>query len=353
MAKRISIRDIARAVGLHHTTVGLALRDSPRLKKATREKIRAVAAELGYRPDPMLSALISYRNSKRTAAFHAVIAWINNWPDRNALLVNSTYRNYFEGASARADDLGYMLQEFWLHENGMTPAKMRRIFQARNITGLLIAPQPVSQGSIGLDFQDFSAVAFGYSMHPHMLHLVTNHHTQTMDLVIAKLVELGYRRPGYCILPSTDAGGNYIWISRLMHIYSRYPELSQIPRMVSKEGAAFAKWIKKYQPDVLIGFNNFLPEVEKLGYQVPADIGFVSMAVDPKNPRISGANENDFLIGKTALDVLVGMIHRGERGAPEVPIRTLIDSTWFPGETLRPRLAAGTGSIKSQARQAR
>ncbi len=353
MAKRISIRDIARAVGLHHTTVGLALRDSPKLKKATREKIRAVAAELGYRPDPMLSALISYRNSKRPATFHAVIAWINNWPDRNALLSNSVYRNYFEGASARARDLGYVLQEFWLHEKGMTPDKVRRILQARNITGLLIAPQPVSQGSIGLDFQDFSAVAFGYSMHPHMLHLVTNHHTQTMDLVIAKLVELGYRRPGYCNLPSTDAGGNYIWISRLLHLYSRYPELSQVPRMVSRENGAFVKWIKKHKPEVLIGFNNLLPNIEGLGCKVPGDIGFVSMAVDVRDPRISGANENDFLIGKTAMDLLVGMIHRGERGTPEVPIRTLIDSSWFPGETLLPRHVAEAVSIKSQARPAR
>ncbi|CAN5498073.1 hypothetical protein BH09VER1_BH09VER1_43130 [soil metagenome] len=337
MPKHISIRDIARVVGLHHTTVGLALRDSPKLKKATKEKICTVATKLGYRPDPMLSALISYRNSKRPATFHAVIAWINNWPDRDAMLSNPIYRSYFKGAAARAKDLGYVLQEFWMHEKGITPAKMRRILQARNITGLLIAPQPVGGIHLDLDFGEFSAVAFGYSMRPHMLHLVTNHHTQTIDLVIAKLVELGYRRPGYCILPPTDAGGNYIWISRLLHLYTRYPELSQIPRLPSLEKEAFAKWNRKYKPDVLIGFNMLFSAVEEMGYRVPEDFGIVSMAVDPENPSISGANENDFLIGRTALDVLVGMIHRGERGIPEVPIRTLVDSTWFRGETLPPK----------------
>ena len=338
MRDRVSIRDIADKVGMHHTTVSLALRASPLLKKETREKIQAVAAELGYRPDPMLSALTAYRQSKRKASFHAVIAWINNWSDRAALLANPVYRGYFDGAFARASELGYSLQEFGLHEEGMSPAKLQRIFHARNISGLLVAPQPSSQQHVGIEFQDFSAVAFGYSMQPRNLHLVTNHHAQTLDLVIAKLLDLGYRRPGYCILPSSDAGGNYIWISRMLYLYSQRPELVQIPRAVSLRKEDLAKWMNKHRPDVLIGFSDLLPAIERLGYEVPGQIGFASMAVDADNPRVSGVNQNDYLIGKTAMEVLVGMIQRGERGIPEVPIRTLVDGSWFTGETLRPQV---------------
>lgn len=337
MKTRVSIRDVAQKVGMHHTTVSLALRESPLLKKETREKIRAVAEELGYKPDPMLSALTAYRQSKRKASFHAVIAWINNWPDRGALLANPVYRGYFDGAFHRASELGYALQEFWLHEANMTAEKLKRILHARNISGLLIAPQPQSQVHVGIDFQDFSAVTFGYSLQPRNLHLVTNHHAQTLDLMIGKLVELGYRRPGYCILPSSDAGGNYIWISRILYLYSQHPELVQIPRAVSLKKEDLARWMKKHRPDVLIGFSDLLSEVEEMGYRVPDRIGFASMAVDANNPRVSGVNQNDHLIGKTALEVLVGMIQRGERGIPEVPIRTLVDSSWFHGETLEPQ----------------
>ncbi len=335
MKERVSIRDVAEKVRMHHTTVSLALRDSPLLKKSTREKIQATAEELGYRPDPMLSALTAYRQSKRKASFHAVIAWINNWPDRAALMAVPTYRSYFDGAFACASKLGYALQEFWLHEKDMTAAKLQRILHARNISGLLIAPQPSSQVHVDIDFRDFSAVAFGYSMQPRNLHLVTNHHAQTLDLVIAKLVELGYRRPGYCILPSSDAGGNYIWISRMLYLYSQHPELVQIPRATSLKRGNLEKWIAKYKPDVLIGFSDLFSEVEELGYKVPEDMGFASLAVDVNAHRVSGVNQNDHLIGKTAMEVLVGMIQRGERGIPEVPIRTLVDSSWFPGETLR------------------
>jgi len=91
MKERVSIRDIAEKLRMHHTTVSLALRDSPLLKKATREKIQAAVEEFGYRPDPMLAALTAYRQSKRKASFHAVNAWINNWPDRAALMAVPSY----------------------------------------------------------------------------------------------------------------------------------------------------------------------------------------------------------------------------------------------------------------------
>jgi LacI family transcriptional regulator len=49
--KPVTIKDIAKEVGMHHTTVSMALRNSPLLKDATREKIQAIAKQMGYRPN--------------------------------------------------------------------------------------------------------------------------------------------------------------------------------------------------------------------------------------------------------------------------------------------------------------
>lgn len=49
--KRITIKDIAKELGVHHTTVSLALRNSHLLKDETREKIQARAKKMGYRPN--------------------------------------------------------------------------------------------------------------------------------------------------------------------------------------------------------------------------------------------------------------------------------------------------------------
>ena len=60
MPKRITLRDIAEVAGVHFTTVGLALRNDPRVLPDTAAHIRAVARKLGYTHDAMLSALSAY-----------------------------------------------------------------------------------------------------------------------------------------------------------------------------------------------------------------------------------------------------------------------------------------------------
>lgn len=50
--ERISIRDVARAAGVSTTTVSDALSGRGRLLQSTRERVAAVAAELGYTPHP-------------------------------------------------------------------------------------------------------------------------------------------------------------------------------------------------------------------------------------------------------------------------------------------------------------
>jgi len=82
---RVSLRDVARAVGVSHMAVSLALRDDPRVSEARRREIRAKAEQLGYRPDPMLSSLAAYRNTRRSTTVRATVAWLNQWADPRAL----------------------------------------------------------------------------------------------------------------------------------------------------------------------------------------------------------------------------------------------------------------------------
>lgn len=132
--------------------MALALRNSPKIRQATREKIQASAARLGYRPDPALTALNAYRKTVRSPHYQATLAWLNNWPRQEDLLANDTFREYFEGANARARELGYRLETFWLHEEGLPLPKLGRVLKARGIQGLLLAPQPNSELVIDFDF---------------------------------------------------------------------------------------------------------------------------------------------------------------------------------------------------------
>lgn len=332
------MRDIARELGLHHTTVSLALRDSSLLQAETKAKVREAAERMGYRPDPMLSALNFYRQSRHPSAFQAVIGWIDNWKgEPGKQLKVPTYRAYYEGARERAAELGYAVEIFRMHDKGMTPQRMQRILKARNAGGVLVAPQERPGNYLGIDFADICALAFGFSYQPWGLNLITARHEQIMDLIIENIHKLGYRRPGYCVLPESDSGTNYTWISRWNYFLSVYKGMAVLPRIDALDRATLGRWLEVNKPDVLVGFGDLLAKVRGLGYSVPGDLGFVSIAASPQVSRTSGVDQNDFLIGRTAVDVLVGMIHRNEKGLPKVPIQTFVNCAWFPGETLRPQ----------------
>ena len=46
---RVTLADLAKATGLHYSSVSLALRDSPKIPVHTRDKVKAVARKMGYR----------------------------------------------------------------------------------------------------------------------------------------------------------------------------------------------------------------------------------------------------------------------------------------------------------------
>ena len=73
-AARTTQDDVARAAGVHRTTVSLALKRHPRIPRETQERVRRIADALGYQPDPMLSSLVAYRTRNRPAAYHGSLA---------------------------------------------------------------------------------------------------------------------------------------------------------------------------------------------------------------------------------------------------------------------------------------
>ncbi len=61
-AKRPSIFDVAKLAGVSHQTVSRVINDSPNVADATRAKVNAAIAELGYRPSNSARALASHRS---------------------------------------------------------------------------------------------------------------------------------------------------------------------------------------------------------------------------------------------------------------------------------------------------
>jgi len=71
-SKPVSIKDIARAAGVSHSTVSRALADSPLVAAETKERIQRLSREMGYTPSAIARGLVT----RRTATVGLVVTTI-------------------------------------------------------------------------------------------------------------------------------------------------------------------------------------------------------------------------------------------------------------------------------------
>ena len=338
-SRRITVRDIAKRAGVHFTTVSRALAKHPSIPTRTCDRIRKIADELKYVPDPMLSALTTYRTRLATPTFHGNIAWLTNGFTREGWNCCGTFDLYFQGANRRAQELGYRLEEFWMREPGMTSRRIVEILTARNIRGLILSPQPRSKMRVRLDWARFAAVTFGFTLAWPNLHLVTGNCFHSVQEVARHLRALGYRRLGLVLTAGSNVRVNHAWSGGFLSLQQEWPRDQKIPlhiaRNITEHG--FLKWVKTHRPDVVISQEVSLIKVlEQNGYQVPADIGFASQTLTSyaHTRKIAGFDENAMEAGAVAVNLLVGMMHRGEWGIPQLTQNILIKGTWREGDTV-------------------
>ena len=334
---RPTIRDIGRKTGFHYSTVSLALRDHPRISDSTKQIIREAAKKLRYKPDAMLNALCAYRLMKRPPKEQTVIAWITNHRARTDWRMSACTRDYFDGASQRAKERGYRLETLWLSEPGMTGERMSRILWTRGIQGVLLPPQEHLK-RIDLDWDSLSAVTFGYTLAHPRLHLVSNHEYRTMGTLFAELEKRYYQRVGLVNLREHDKRVDNNWLAAYLVEQTRLEPENQLPPLILEEWntKTFLSWVEHFRPDAIV---TRLPEVllslRRAGYNVPDDVGVAYHTLDEKSRCFSGMKKNSFQIGVMAVDLLIDMLHRNERGIPGRPYLLMVEGSWVEGNTLR------------------
>jgi len=67
MSRAPTLRDVAEKAGVHHTTASRALRGHSGIPAVTRDRLRALSAEMGYRANPLVSAWMSHRPARPAA----------------------------------------------------------------------------------------------------------------------------------------------------------------------------------------------------------------------------------------------------------------------------------------------
>ncbi len=351
--KRVTLSDIAVKAGVHVTTVSLALRNHPRLPESTRQRIQALARKMGYAPDPFLRALVAYRGGVIERRNTPTLAYITNWATRWGWKKVTAHPDFYAGALAKANELGYKLDDFWMREEGMTQERLSQILYSRGINGLIIASHGREMGdALEFDWENFSAVKIDYFPHQPALHNVTNNQCDIARLAMQKVIAAGYRRIGFVMHRGWDHAVDHLWTAgylceqQAVPVRERlpahlFPEPEPVERWlneskseVSPDPAAFKEWFQKYQPEVIISKGSFvLPLLRKMGLRVPRDVAFVDVFLGDFTGATAGVKQNHTTVGELAVEILAGQLQHNKFGIPKIPTTTYVEGTWFDGAT--------------------
>ncbi len=197
-----TIRALAKMAGVSNATVSLALRNHPRIRPEVRERIQQIAAEAGYKPNPLVANLLSQLRVSKSHSYQSTLGLFSIWENPARIKPNHTFGEYIAGCRKHAGLLGYGLDLFSLVEPEITPERLVKILQARNIRGLLV---------IGSDLGRFirpeldpiwnysAAIVLGVRpIHP-LLSFTLNDHFSTTMQAMGEVLQLGYERPALCL----------------------------------------------------------------------------------------------------------------------------------------------------------
>ncbi len=358
-----TLKDIARAAGCSKNTVSLALRGDRQIPERTRERIRRVAEQLGYRPNPVLSHLMAQLGASRTMRLRAKLALVNANLDADAFRRHPTIPTYVEGCESRAAKLGYSFDRFWLHEPKLTAARWLRILETRGIQGLvLVGLMDTNRLPEGLRpvWERLPTVVTGVrTRDPALSFCCVDHHDLALT-AFERAIARGYRRPGLVLDDVIDAlverrfSAGYFTGQRMLPRDRHLPIFSHLAR-AEKPPERFHAWLDRHRPDVVFAlYNNVLTWLKAAGRRVPEDVGVIQLEWRVSRPGIAGMDQHNFVTGEAAVDMLVSQIHNNETGVQKFPRATLIGATWVEGPSVRvPRTAADPAASAAAGRRSR
>ncbi len=347
MTTQPTMAAVAKAAGVSKNTVSLALRGSPRISEATRLKITELAASMGYCLNPTVAHLMAQLRQNRTPGFQATLAIVNAYEDREAFRTHPTIPRYVEGASRRARQLGYQLDEFWLHEPGLSAGRWLSILRARNIRGILIIgmmQQNRLPERLAPLWDEFPAVVTGVrTRDPGLSFACSDQHALALE-AFERAVAMGYRRPALVLDGVIDkliegrfTAGFLTGQSRLVPPDQRTQPFHEVAA-ARHDRKIFVDWLTENQPDVIFTLYHEVKRwLHGLGRRVPEDIGLIQYEWREDHGEWAGMNQRNDLVGEAALDMLISMVHHNDHGVPLNPRATMIGSSWVDGTTVARR----------------
>ncbi|MEI6492876.1 MAG: LacI family DNA-binding transcriptional regulator [Verrucomicrobiota bacterium] len=341
---RITIRDIAEALGLSRAAISLGLRNSPHISPSTCKRIQKTAAKMGYLPNLSAANLASFRHSSAQKTVHAAIAWLNSWEKPPSMRQFKEFDLYWQNAFLTAESAGYRLEEFVV-DSETNVARLQSIFLTRNIRGIIIPPQQQSGywkklDDAAFDWSRFSAVRIGHSVQHPSVSIVAPDQVGNCMLAIREMTLRGYKRVGYVAVREIRTSTRNWFLGGYHLAQIALPSAQNVPVLYLdekdplKDTERLDHWMQRHNPDAILTELNEIPQMlRSLKVSVPKDLGLAVLNTLDSEVK-AGIYQNPELIGRASAEILTALLNRNERGGTPDYRTTTIMGTWQDGPTL-------------------
>ncbi|MBE3576322.1 MAG: LacI family DNA-binding transcriptional regulator [Limnochordales bacterium] len=322
----VTIKDIARELGVAHSTVSRAIHDDPRISRETKQRVLEAVARLGYRPNAAARGLVS----RRMQAVGLVIPGV----------ADMFYGRIVDGVDRAAYEAGFGLSLYLTHGERRRELDALAQVSERRVDGLIVMARRIPK-KVLLDLarQDIPLVL----LEPQVLGLgIDSVRVDNRDgayKAVRYLLDLGHRRIGFIAGPKGQRESQERWQGYRQALaeagLSYQPELVQ-PGDYTEAGGASAvqRWLQlppARRPTAIFASNDrsaigAVTALQAAGVPVPQEISVMGYdditAAAYSRPAITTMRQPIEEMGATAARLLIDrLVKRREFGYQEVLLK--------------------------------
>jgi LacI family transcriptional regulator len=315
MFEPVTIKDIAKALGLSTSTVSRALRDTHEISAATKKIVLAYAKEINYQPNPIALSL----KERRSKSIGVVVSEV----------ANSYFSQAINGIESIAYDRGYHVILSQTHESYDREVINVQHLASRSVDGLLVSLSSQTQDishlmslhERGLPIVFFDRVADEIETHKVIAnnekgafeatnHLINSGYKRIAHLTSSTQLSISIERlKGYeNALKANNIQLNPAYIKHCPHGGMIYEEMEnaikELMALPEKPDAIFVAG-DRLSTGCLSVFKN-------LKIVVPEDMAIAGFSnsdvLDLFNPSLTSVRQPAFEIGKLATQMLLQLI---------------------------------------------
>jgi LacI family transcriptional regulator len=334
--------EIAHSLGVAASTVSRALRSDPRISALTRQRVEEAAEKLGYRPNPLVSALMASRRRRGGNGEVDVIALVTNYGGRESWRSKDVCRWEFEGIQGRAAALGFKIEVFPLSEYRGSYERLQTTLRARGIRGVLLGFSR-EDSEVLFRTEGFAVAGLSAYFPAVVVDRANFHGFYNVQLALDHMWQLGYRRPALIVPDLNNRISNNLWSGAFLDWQRSLPKPDRCEPFIPVDAdsqAEFDTWLAVNRPDSLLVYKAPVRRfLSRHRLSVPEDIGLAYLyRTSDEMGRAAGIDGNLSAVGAAALDLVVEKLNANLTGSSNHPKEVLIKGTWHGGATLPPRV---------------